>query len=135
MLTGMLRKAVEANPAKAAIVQGGKRIRYDELEALAGRCAGGLRRLGVQAGDCVAVALPNCPEFVAGLFACARLRAVMLPLHPQSTREELLRVVADARPKVMITNMPGARLLANTGANIIRFEALLTHPDEHRSTN
>jgi long-chain acyl-CoA synthetase len=130
MLTGMLRKAVEANPAKAAIVQGGKRIRYDELEALAGRCAGGLRRLGVQAGDCVAVALPNCPEFVAGLFACARLRAVMLPLHPQSTREELLRVVADARPKVVIANTPRAGLSADTSANVTGFEGLLAHPAE-----
>jgi long-chain acyl-CoA synthetase len=130
MLTGMLRKAVEANPARAAIVQGGRRIRYDALDALAGRCAGGLRRLGVQAGDCVAVALPNCPEFVAGLFACARLRAVILPLNPQYTREELLRIVADARPKVVITNTPRAGLSADASANVTGFEALLTHSDE-----
>jgi long-chain acyl-CoA synthetase len=130
MLTGMLRKAVAANPTKAAIVQGGRRIRYDELDALAGRCAGGLRRLGVEAGDCVAVALPNCPEFVAGLFACARLRAVMLPLNPQYTREELLRIVADARPKVVITNTPRAGWSADTGAHVTGFEGLLTHPAE-----
>jgi acyl-CoA synthetase (AMP-forming)/AMP-acid ligase II len=86
MLTGMLQRAVEGNPAKAAIVQGGRRVRYDELDALAGRCAGGLRRLGVGAGDCVALVLPNCPEFVAGLFACARLLAILLPLNPQFAR-------------------------------------------------
>src|SRR5579863_4346135 len=130
MLNGMLQKAVALNPAKAAIVQGARRIRYDELDALARQCAGGLRRLGVEAGNCVAMALPNCPEFVAGLFACAKLHAVMLPLNPQYTREELLRIVADARPKVMITNSPGAKLPAGTGANITRFEELLTHPDE-----
>jgi long-chain acyl-CoA synthetase len=130
MLTGMLRKAIEANPAKAAIVQGSRRIRYDELDALAGRCAGGLRRLGVEAGDCVAMALPNCPEFVAGLFACARLRAVMLPLNPQCTREELLRIVADARPKVVITNTPRAGLSADTSAKVTGFEVLLTHSAE-----
>jgi long-chain acyl-CoA synthetase len=130
MLTGMLHKAVEANPAKVAIVQGGRRIRYDELEVLAGRCAGGLRRLGVEAGDCVAVALPNCPEFVAGLFACARLRAVMLPLNPQYTREELLRILADARPKVVITNTPRIALSAETTANVTGLEVLLTHSAE-----
>jgi long-chain acyl-CoA synthetase len=127
MLTRMLRRAVEADPAKTAVVQGGRRMRYDELDALAGRCAAGLHRLGVEAGDCVAVALPNCPEFVACLFACARLRAVMLPLNPQSTREELLRILADARPKVVIANTTRAELPADTGANVTAFEGLLTH--------
>jgi long-chain acyl-CoA synthetase len=130
MLTGMLRKAVEANPAKTAIVQGGRRIRYDELEALAGRCAGGLRQLGVGAGDCVAVVLPNCPEFVASLFACARLRAVMLPLNPQYTREELLRFVTDARGKIVVTDSSRASLFAGTGALVTELEALLSHPPD-----
>jgi long-chain acyl-CoA synthetase len=130
MLTGMLRKAVEANPAKAAIVQGGRRVRYEDLEALARRCAGGLRRLGVEAGDCVAVELPNCPEFVAGLFACARLRAVMLPLNPQCTRDEFVRIVADARPKVVITNTPRAGLSADTNATVTGFDLLLTDSAE-----
>jgi long-chain acyl-CoA synthetase len=130
MLTGMLRNAVAADPRKTAIVQGGRRIRYDELEARAGRCAGGLRRLGVGAGDCVAVLLPNCPEFVASLFACARLCAVMLPLNPQCTREELLRIVANTRPKVVITNTPRAELSADTGVSVTGFEALLTHSVE-----
>src|SRR5262249_2649628 len=81
-------------------------------------------------GDCVAVALPNCPEFVAGLFACARLRAVMLPLNPQYTREELQRIVADARPKAVITNTPKAGLSAGTSATATGVEGLLTHPAE-----
>jgi long-chain acyl-CoA synthetase len=124
----MLWRAVEANPAKAAIVQGGRRIRYDELQALTGRCAAGLRRLGVGPGDCVAVALPNCPEFVAGLFACARLRAVMLPLNPQYTGEELQSLVADARAKVVITDSTRAGLFVDTSAIVVEFDALLPHP-------
>jgi long-chain acyl-CoA synthetase len=130
MLTGLLRDAVASNPAKAAIVQGDRRVRYDELDALARRCAGGLRRLGVVAGDCVAVALPNCPEFVAGLFACAALRAVMLPLNPQYTREELLRIVTDARPKVVLTDALIAGLTSGTATDVIGFESLLGAPVE-----
>ncbi len=110
MLTRMLWKAARANPAKAAIVQGERRLRYDELFDLAGRFAYGLRRLGVGAGDCVAVALPNCPEFVAILFACARLRAILLPLNPRYTKDEVQRLVTDARPKVVIAD--SSQLLA-----------------------
>jgi long-chain acyl-CoA synthetase len=130
MLTAMLRKAVEAQPSKSAIVQGGRRIRYDELEALAGRCASGLRRLGVVAGDCVAVVLPNCPEFIASLFACARLHAVMLPLNPRYSREELLRYMSDARVKVAIADGPRGSLLAGTEPIVVEFAALLPHAAE-----
>ena len=47
MLTAMLRSAVEADPSKTAIVQGSRRIRYGELDVLAGQCAAGLHQLGV----------------------------------------------------------------------------------------
>jgi acyl-CoA synthetase (AMP-forming)/AMP-acid ligase II len=130
MLTRMLFKAVEANPARTAIVQGGRRVRYDELHALTGRCAAGLRRLGIGAGDCVAVVLPNCPEFVASLFACATLRAVMLPLNPQFTTEELLRFVADARAKVLVADSTKAGLFAGASALVADFESLLSLPAE-----
>jgi long-chain acyl-CoA synthetase len=135
MLTRMLRKAVQAHPAKAAIVQGDRRIRYDELFDLAGRCAHGLRRLGVGAGDCVAVILPNCPEFVTMLFACARLRAVMLPLNPQYTREEVQRLAADAGAKAVIADPPRGELFAGAGATIADFGKILADsadpmPDE-----
>ena len=111
-------------------MQGGRRIRYDELNALSGRCAAGLRRLGVGAGDCVAMVLPNCPEFVASLFACARLRAVMLPLNPQGAREELVRLLDDAKAKVIITDSLRAGLLAPTTAAVVEFAALLVSPGD-----
>jgi long-chain acyl-CoA synthetase len=127
MLTEMLHRAVELNPRKAAIVQGDRRIGYDELESLAAKCASGLRRLGVGPGDCVAVVLPNCPEFVVGLFACARLRAVMLPLDPQHPRDELLRLVADAQGKVVIADSQRAGLFVGARSIVTEFEALLSH--------
>jgi long-chain acyl-CoA synthetase len=128
MLTTRLQRAVQADPGKTAIVQGCRRVRYDELAALVGRCAGGLRRLGIGIGDCVAVMLPNSPEFVTCLFACARLRAVMLPLNPQFTKEELTRLVVDARAKVVITDPSRAGVFVGTDAPIVDFESLQVHP-------
>jgi long-chain acyl-CoA synthetase len=128
MLTHMLRRAVLSDPRKAAIVQGATRIRYDELDELVGRCAGGLRELGVCPGDCVAVVLPNCPKFVVSLFACARLHAVMLPLDPQKTTEELLRFVTETEARVVVTDSPGTSLFAGKNVIVAEFAALLPHP-------
>jgi len=134
MLTELLRRAVRADPAKAAIVQGKTRVRYDELERLAERTAAGLRILGAGARDCVAVALPNGPEFVACLFACAKLRAVMLPLDPQYTREELLPIVADASAKIVITDAARASLFSDTNMIVVEFNVLIPHLAEPMPT-
>jgi long-chain acyl-CoA synthetase len=123
MLTDVLARAVAGSPRKAAVVQGARRVRYNELAELAGRAAGGLRALGVEQGDCVAVVLPNGPELVAALFACARLRAVMLPLNPLLSREELLHFVADARATVVIAEE--AAPPAGSGAAVVGFDSLL----------
>jgi long-chain acyl-CoA synthetase len=130
MLTGMLSKAAEADATRVAIVQGDRRVRYDELEALAGRWAAGLRRLGIGAGDCVAVALPNCPELVAGLFGCARLRAVMLPIDPRRAAAGVSSLVADARARVVITDGRGTRALADRNTTIADLATLLQHLPE-----
>ena len=125
MLTEMLRKTVEADPSKTAIVQGIRRIRYLELDALVGRCAAGLHERGIGPGDCVAMALPNCPEFVVALFACARLRAIMHPFDPSCARAEAKRNLWDARAKLVIADVLRAHVVAGSGGVVSEFETLL----------
>ena len=102
MITGLLERAVRADSAKTAIVHGAERISYGELRRRSVRCAAGLRRLGIAEGDCVAVILHNCPEFIVTFFACATLGAIFLPLNPGYTREELERFLRDGRPKAIV---------------------------------
>ncbi len=60
----------------------------DRVWELARRLAGGLRRLGVQPGDVVAVQLPNWVEAAAAFWAVPRLGAVLVPIVPYyGTRE------------------------------------------------
>jgi long-chain acyl-CoA synthetase len=76
----------------------------------------------------VAVILPNGLEFVAAFFACARLRAVMLPLDPQGAREEWLRFIADVRATVVIADAARAGSFGNDNLCVTDFDALLTGP-------
>ena len=102
MMLGMLERAVRADPRKTAIVHGDLRVSYAELHEQALRCAGGLAALGIGEGNCVAVVLLNCPEFVVAFFACMALRAIFLPLNPQYTRDELLQFMVDGEVRAVI---------------------------------
>ncbi|GAA2879569.1 (2,3-dihydroxybenzoyl)adenylate synthase [Streptosporangium fragile] len=69
---------------RIALVAGGERLSYRELDRRADRLAAGLAGQGVAPGDRVLVQLPNIGPFVVLLFALARLGAVpvlTLPAH------------------------------------------------------
>ncbi|UCF11679.1 MAG: AMP-binding protein [Thermoplasmatales archaeon] len=57
-----------------------KRITYAELNERVNRLAGGLVKLGIKAGDKVALWMPNRPEWIVTFFAVARIGAVLVPM-------------------------------------------------------
>lgn len=134
MLTAMLRKSVAANPAKIAIVQGARRISYGDLQRAVERYARLLNQEGVGQGDTVAVVLPNCPEFVISLFAIARLHAVMLPLNPSYTNEELGRFLTDRPARALIADQAHGPLgrAAAAGARVFIIEEMADFHDAAR---
>lgn len=84
-----LALAVEETPDRPFVSLGHRRWSYAEVDSQAGALAGSLRGLGVEAGDRIALVLPNGPEFVLALFAAAKLGCAVVPLDPRSTPTEL----------------------------------------------
>lgn len=80
----------------------GRTTTYAELGDQITRAAEGLRRLGVQAGDRVAIVLPNCPQNVVAFYAIQRLGAIAVEHNPLYTERELHDIFADHGAKVAI---------------------------------
>jgi O-succinylbenzoic acid--CoA ligase len=64
-------------------------LTFAELDQRVARVAGGLRRLGVQPGQRVAVRMPNGLSFVLAVHALARLGAVVVPINTRLTQPEV----------------------------------------------
>jgi long-chain acyl-CoA synthetase len=88
----------------------GAETTYAQLGDEVSRAAEGLRRLGVQAGDRVALVLPNCPQHVVAFYAVLRLGAVVVEHNPLYTVEELGYQLADHRPRLVVAWDKVARL-------------------------
>ncbi|MGW7428011.1 AMP-binding protein [Streptomyces sp. NPDC054861] len=76
---------------------------YAELNRLTDRFALALLELGVQQGDFVAVQLPNRWEMVPLIFASIRVGAVIIPISPICTEEELRHRLGLTEARVCIT--------------------------------
>ena len=73
-----------------------------ELKASVASVAAGLRRLGVGRGDRVVAFIPNIPEAVIGLLACASLGAIWASCSPDFGTHGLVDRFAQISPKVLI---------------------------------
>ena len=125
MLMGLLRCAVDRDPAKAAVVSGARRLSYGGLLEETERWATGLHGRGLREGDTLAVVLPGGVDFVIAFFAAMRLGVVLLPLNPHFTETELERFLRDGRARLIITDAKRQGLCAEVAARLEGSPAVL----------
>lgn len=89
-------------PDRAAIVFDGIAINYRDLDARISFLAGVLAARGISAGDRVALLATNHPDYLALLFACARIGAMLVPLNWRLAPAEHWQILADAEPKLAV---------------------------------
>ena len=101
-LVAMLERSVAEAGDAPALEFFGRRTSYAELGEQVDRAAEGLRKLGVRAGDRVALILPNCPQHVVAFYAVLRLGAVVVEHNPLYTSRELRHQFEDHQARVVI---------------------------------
>jgi long-chain acyl-CoA synthetase len=91
----------QAEPDTLALVDPtGREWTRGELFAEANRIAHGLRASGLERGDCVALVLPNCWEFIAINLAVTQIGLYMSPINNHLTGPEIAYIVKDSGAKV-----------------------------------
>lgn len=99
-----LGASAQRHPATRALIFQDSAVTYSELDKQLDSLAAGLYRLGVRAGDRVAFAVGNRPEFVVIHFGILRAGAVSVPLNPTLTTPELRRCLSSVTPRVIIAD-------------------------------
>ena len=89
-------------PHKAAIRFADENLDYAALAERIRNAYAKLSALDVGEGDVVGFLGFNHPELLVLLFACARLRAILLPLNWRLTVAEHARLLADAKPRLVL---------------------------------
>lgn len=101
-LGDLVDASADAHPSQVALEFFGAKTTYRQLQHAVARVAEGLRALGVQKGDRVAVVLPNCPEHIVAFYAILRLGAIVVEHNPLYTPRELRHQFEDHGATVAI---------------------------------
>jgi len=97
-----IRARMPAGDKIAIETADGKILTYGGLLDDTGRYAALMAKLGVAAGDRVAVQVDKSPQVIVLSLACIRLGAIFLPLNSQYTSSELEYFIEDAGPALVI---------------------------------
>lgn len=69
-------------PGKVALIHEQQQFSFSELNERANRLAAAFLKLGVNAGDRVAMRAKNCPQFIEFFFTAAKCGAIAVPINP-----------------------------------------------------
>ncbi len=89
-------------PNKTALVFYGKKLTFKQLEIASNKFAAALTDMGVGKGDCVAVYLPNMPQFVIAFFGALKTGAHITLCNPMYKARELEYLLTDSEASVIV---------------------------------
>jgi long-chain acyl-CoA synthetase len=108
-----VRAHARARPDKVAVVAGGRRITYGELDADIDRAGRALAARGVGRGGRLGVALRNRAEWMVAALAAARLHAEVVPIPHGATPDELEYFTTDGEVAFLLDESGLAAFLAD----------------------
>jgi acyl-CoA synthetase (AMP-forming)/AMP-acid ligase II len=107
-------------PDRIAVSQGPESVTHGQIAAASLRVAAWLRGMGVDRGQCVALAGPPSALVPALIYGGSRVGAVICVLHEQTRGEALRHVLSDAVPAVLIAaDDDGLRLARDHGVRAV----------------
>jgi len=101
-LADLWERVVDAIPEHEAMVCGDRRLTYTEADERANRLAHHLAGLGIGPGDHVALYLFNGTEYLEGMLAAFKLRAVPINVNYRYGADELRYLLADADTRAVV---------------------------------
>jgi acyl-CoA synthetase (AMP-forming)/AMP-acid ligase II len=90
--------------ARAALIEGERRLTWREFERETARAANGLAMLGLSSGDRIAVLMDNSLEMVVLLFGILRFGGVAVPLNVSISDVAVARMIEDADARAVFAS-------------------------------
>jgi acyl-CoA synthetase (AMP-forming)/AMP-acid ligase II len=130
-LADLFEAVADAVPDREAIVFGDVRLTYRQLDERATRLAHAFAARGIGAGDHVGLWLYNCNEYLEGMLAAFKLRAVPVNVNYRYVEDELRYLFTDADLKAVVHEVDFTETLSAIRDDVPLLELALSRGDDY----
>ena len=102
MIISKIQETAKAFPQKNAIIYNDYQISYSQLEEITSKLANGLRNTNIQAGDRIALLMPNLPHFIFCYYAILKIGGNVIPINYMMEDDEFDGVLRNIKPRAII---------------------------------
>jgi long-chain acyl-CoA synthetase len=101
-LLDVLAETTRERPGHMMMWFKGNTITYAQFQKYVETLARALAALGVKKGDCVALVMPNTPQFIISQFAVWKVGGIAVPINPLYSEDELVHTLKDCGAEIAI---------------------------------
>jgi long-chain acyl-CoA synthetase len=112
-VTQALTSAVQLRKDSIGTIHAGRSRTWKEVGRRVAGAAGGFRRLGIEAGDRIAILALNSDLYIEAIYAIAWAGAVVVPLNTRWATAENTYVLDDATPRLLLVDKSFADVAAS----------------------
>ncbi len=129
-LSELFEQVARKVPDAQALVTAGRRLTYAQLDERANRLANALRRLGIAAGDKVGLHLQNGTEYLEGMLAAFKLRAIPVNINYRYVERELEHLYGMMELKALVVHQQYAPRVAAVKPQVKTLERVIVVDDD-----
>jgi acyl-CoA synthetase (AMP-forming)/AMP-acid ligase II len=129
-LSELFEQVVAKVPDAEALVTSHRRLTYSQLDERATRLANALRELGIGESDKVGLHLQNGTEYIEGMLAAFKLRAIPVNINYRYVERELEHLYNLTDLKALVVHRQYAPLVAAIKANLKTLQSVIVVEDE-----
>jgi long-chain acyl-CoA synthetase len=113
-------------PNKVAYSFYGNDLTWRQMDEYVDRFAAFLANEGVTKGDCIALFLQNCPQYIIAHYGIQRLGGTVVPLNPMYKKAELEYLLNEAKVKGILSGQELYGQIQGASVNISSLEFIVT---------
>jgi len=111
LVNNFLENSAARLPNKVALICGGKRLTYSEVNQQADQMASALMGLGIKRQDRVVIFMDNSAESVISLFGILKAGAIFIMVNATMKAKKLAYILKDSGARSLITHFNKARII------------------------
>ena len=128
-LADLFERVVDAVPDREVVVSPARRLTFRQLDERANRLANALVGLGIGAGQHIGLQLLNGSEYLEGMLAAFKIRAVPININFRYVESELRHLYDDADLVAVIHHREFSPVVAEAAAGVTQVQHLIVVDD------